>query len=372
MPSQSDTNLEVSQSTLSIGICGFPLSSSRATGRGLERVVEELLTSFSKLGQEYAFYESGVIRNEIIAVIKSIGYLFKIYKKKHNIWYATYPVAGIFPIILSKKPVVTGVYDLIPFFETNYDNNIKYFIKRVCIKFACKYSDGLIVPFRSTADEISRRFKVEKRKIKIVPLGIDHSSYYFDPKIKKIKYTVGFLGEAKRAKGLDTAIRAFAIVVKYKSDSFFRIASNGNEINDMKKLAETLIPKTNYEFVGFVEEKSMRKFYSELDVFVFPSRYGFGMSAVESYACGTPAIVGHTLDSADFFTEEFSLVNPDSPEDLALKILKLFEDPDLYAHAQMWGLRNVKSLSWGKMSEKYIDFMKEISNYENVNSITNG
>jgi glycosyltransferase involved in cell wall biosynthesis len=106
-------------------------------------------------------------------------------------------------------------------------------------------------------------------------------------------------------------------------EALFVIASDGNEIEDMKRLAREVIPPGQYEFVGFVPDADVRRFYNELDLFLFPSRYGFGMSPVEASACGTPAIVGRTLDSTDFFTNEISLVDPNSSEELAQRIFLL-------------------------------------------------
>ncbi len=343
-----------------IGVSAFPLSVGRDTGRGLERVIAELVSGLEKLDQRFVFHDRGMIRSELSAVGQAAKFLWDLRGTQHDIWFAVYPVAGIFPILARKRPVVTGVYDLIPFLASGYDNALKYFIKRRCIEFACRHSDGLIVPFASTAQQIVEMFQVPADRIKVIPLGVDHDRFWCDPQIQKQKLRIGFLGEAKRAKGLDTAILAFAEVVKHQPEAFLAIASGGNELDDMKELARQSIPPDRYEFVGFVPEEDMRKFYSELDLFLFPSRYGFGMSAVEAMACGTPAIVARTLDSADFFTHELSLVDPNSATELSGRILKLFSDRERYDELRRWGLTQVQALSWTRMAEKYLEFWREV------------
>jgi glycosyltransferase involved in cell wall biosynthesis len=104
----------------------------------------------------------------------------------------------------------------------------------------------------------------------------------------------------------------------------------------------------------------MRQFYSELDLFLFPSRYGFGMSAAEAMACGTPAIVGRTLDSTDFFSHELSLVDPNSPAELSHRISLLLADRQRYDELRQWALARVQSLSWSRMAQNYVEFWKEI------------
>jgi glycosyltransferase involved in cell wall biosynthesis len=343
-----------------VGISAFPLSMGRDTGRGLERVIAELVTGLENAGQNYTFHDRGILRNELGAVGQAAGFLWGLRGCQHDVWFGVYPVAGIFPILAGKRPVVTGVYDLIPFLAQGYDNALKYFIKRRCIEFACRHSDGLIVPFASTAEQIVEMFGVQRERIAVIPLGMDHRRFWCDEAIPKRKGRIGFLGEAKRAKGLDTVILAFAEVVKSNPDATLVIASGGNEIEEMKELARKTIPPGRYEFAGFIPEDDMRRFYTELDVFLFPSRYGFGMSAVEAMACGTPAIVGRTLDSADFFTSEDSLVDPNSPSELAERICLLLRDRQRYSELRQWGIESVKSLSWDRMAERYVQFWQEI------------
>ena len=343
-----------------VGISAFPLSKGRNTGRGLERVIAELVSGLEALGQPYAFHDRGILRSEVAAALQGAKFLWDLRGCRHDVWFGVYPVAGIFPILAGKRPVVTGVYDLIPFLAPGYDNSLKYFIKRRCIEFACRHSDGLIVPFSSTAEQIVKMFGVPKHRIAVIPLGMDHRRFWHDEAIPKRTSRIGFLGEAKRAKGLDTAILAFAEVAKSNPDAFLVVASGGNEIDEMKELARKTLPPERYEFVGFVPEDDMRRFYSELDLLLFPSRYGFGMSAVEAMACGTPAIVGRTLDSTDFFTHELSLVDPNSPVELSERILLLLADRQRYDALREWGLASVQSMSWDRMAERYVEFWKRI------------
>jgi len=340
---------------MKLGICVYPLSKGIETGRGLERVIQEFYNYLSKNNIDFDFYDKGIIRNEIKAILQSFQYLKSLNKTHNDCYFAFYPVAGIFPIFNKKRPVVLGVYDMIPFHVHGFDNRIKYAIKRFCIRYTCKRSDYIIVPFLSTKNEIIEKFKVNSNNIFVVPIGVNHQNYYPENSIIKDPLKIAFLGEAKRAKGLDSLIAAFKLVLEKIPNAKLEIASNGNELKKMQKLAIDTLPGNSYVFRGFIEENKMRKFYNSVGIFVFPSRYGFGLSALEAMACGTPSIIGDTLDSTEFITDNDLLVDPENVQDIAEKIIILLTNSSKYKEKQINAIEIAKKYSWDIMSEKYLE-----------------
>ena len=328
------------------------MSRGLETGRGLERVIEEIRLYFLKNNISFDFYEGGLIRNEWKAVFLGLSYLAKLKGAKNGCYFAVYPVSAVFPSFIRKKPLVTAVHDMVPYFVHGYDNGLKYAVKRFCIRHACLHSDHLIVSFSSAKEKIVELFKINPDKITVISYGVDHGAYYPD-KTPKIKNRVAFLGEAKRAKGLDSVIRAFDGVLKKVPDATLVIASNGNELEQMKQLAKETLPAGSYEFAGFIPEEKMREFYNAAHVFVFPSRYGFGLSALEAMACGTPAIIGACLDSLDFIKDPDLLVNPDDTQDLARKISAFLTDRPMHAKKSQEAMEIAKKYSWDRMARQY-------------------
>lgn len=337
-----------------LGICGYPLSRGKETGRGLERVIEEFCDHLTQRAMPFDFYDRGLIRSELKAIILSLGYLAKLGKAQNDCYFAVYAVSGIFPAFLRKKPLVTLITDLIPFHVAGYDNWLKYAIKRWCAKFSCRRSDFLIVGSASIRDEIIARFSLNPDKVIIVPWGVDHKTYYPDPNIPKVAKRVAFLGEIKRAKGVDAVIRSFRFVIEKVPDATLVIAGSGRDMEEMRQLAAETLPKDCCTFVGFLPEEKMNEFYNAADLFVFPSRYGFGLSALEAMACGTVTVVGATLDAKDFFFDEDLLVDPDDNRQTAKKLIFLLRNQEEKVKKAREAVEFAARFSWTQMSEKYV------------------
>ncbi|MCX6808600.1 MAG: glycosyltransferase family 1 protein [Candidatus Berkelbacteria bacterium] len=344
---------------MKIGICAYPLSKGKETGRGLERVVSELCLYFDRQKIRYAFYDQGIIKSEIKAILQGFNFIQFLKKNQDDCYFAIYPVSAIFPILAKKRPVVTAVHDLIPFYVYGYANRLKYALKRWCIRFACKRSDHLIVPFMSSKEGIIKLFNVPEDKISVIPYGVDHETYFADKSTERSKNQVAFLGEARRAKGMDTLIKAFKLVLDQVPEAKLVLASNGDELEKMKKLAAETLPDKSYSFAGFIPENEMRKFYSSSELFVFPSRFGFGLSTLEAMACGTPAICSTTLDSKDFMKDQDLLVDPENIAEVATKIIKLLLDPEKYKEKSAEALKIAKKFSWENMARDYYNVCVE-------------
>jgi glycosyltransferase involved in cell wall biosynthesis len=338
----------------SLGVCGFPLSRGKETGRGLERVIEEFCRFLTRQNVSFDFYERGLIHSEIKAVIQSLAYLAALRKTKKDCYFAVYAVSGIFPALLRKKPLVTLITDLIPFHVAGYDNWLKYAIKRWCAKFSSVRSDWLIVGSASIRNELVERFGVDAQKIVIVPWGVDHKTYYPAANVTRINKRIAFLGEAKRAKGIDAVIRSFKFVVGAIPDATLVIGVAGRDLEEMKQLAAETLPPHSCSFVGFVPEEKMNEFYNSADVFIFPSRYGFGLSALEAMACGTPTLVGDTLDAKDFFFDEDLLVDPDDDKQIAEKLIALLSNTDEKRKKGDEAMEFARQFSWESMSQQYL------------------
>ena len=132
--------------------------------------------------------------------------------------------------------------------------------------------------------------------------------------------SVGYL---KQNKGFDLAINAIA---KLNIDNLhYYIVGWGDELNNLKKLAESLNLNERVHFVGAKKYEEINSWMQAADVLVQPSRIeSFGQVFVEALMCGTPVIGTKVGGIPEIVKDGYNgyLINIDDVGSLALAIEK--------------------------------------------------
>lgn len=125
------------------------------------------------------------------------------------------------------------------------------------------------------------------------------------PHIQKIKPAdtktdVIFTGRLLSHKNVDMLIKAIAILKKHMPQIRCLIIGQGPESENLKKLTNKLELGKNVDFSEFIENHDkVLSLIKSARVFVLPSsREGFGIVAVESFACDTPVVTADYPDNA--------------------------------------------------------------------------
>ena len=159
-------------------------------------------------------------------------------------------------------------------------------------------------------------FGVPEEKIQIIPNGIDLSQYdnllpngsfkkKFD--ITEEMKIVLYLGRIHKIKGLDILVRAFANIVKELDDvKLVIIGPDDGYLRELETLIRLLEIPNNVQIVGYLSGKDkLAAGTVDADVYVLPSRYEiFGITVLESVACGTPIIITDVCGLADYFGDQ--------------------------------------------------------------------
>lgn len=339
-------------------IC-HPYTARKDIGAGHDRYAHELLQVLRTKPVSHRMLDSGILTSAPKAAWSEALFPLRLSQHTAKVYHATASVPARSPVWLKKRPLITTIHDVIWYHVADQDKPWKAAYKKYCIKLAAQKSDLLIVPAISTKDSLMERFNVAEDRIRLVPYGIDHSHFYFSEKPVNAVKKILFVGATNRAKGVDSLIKCFHTVVKAYPNVELHIGSKGWDTPFLKNLLQDSPARHKIKFIGFIPEDKLREAYRDADIFVFPSRYGFGLSTFEAMACGTPTISGSALDAPDYIGDAGLLVDPENLESLAQAMISLLQDKKLYTELQARGLAKVRPYSWTKMGEAVYDVYRE-------------
>ncbi len=138
---------------------------------------------------------------------------------------------------------------------------------------------------------------------------------------------ISYVGRLDQEKGLETLIKAFALILKSGTSTRLLIAGKSvTQGEEYKKSLEQLVTDLGVEkyvnFLGYVADTA--SIYQVSDVTVLPSEWSepFGRTIIESMACGTPVVASLTGGIPEILTGEFEsgLFEPKNERDLAERL----------------------------------------------------
>lgn len=323
-------------------------------------------------------YEGGVnkIKKNPLYVVKLFSFitsqfistLLLVKKNRINTINAHWLIPQGFTAIFCKY--LTGARVVITVHGTDiFGLNSKLF--RVLKKWILKHADEVVV--NSSATLKAAKSIYETREYHVIPMGVDLDKF---PSVEQKKpqedeFTILFVGRLSEEKGVKYLLEAIKYI-RVASPTLYgklnlTIVGSGPEEARLKSYTEQENLMEKVKFKGWVAFESLSQHYKEADVFVGPSittekgvQEAFGLVFVESLAMNTP-VIGTTsggvkdiiLDGKNGYT-----VPEKSAEELAKKIIKLYENPDLILKFGSNGREYVeKNFSWLKVCRLYGDVL---------------
>jgi D-inositol-3-phosphate glycosyltransferase len=230
-------------------------------------------------------------------------------------------------------------------------------------------ADLLIASTTDEADDLIRSYKADPERVYMVAPGIDLATFQpldrSDAR-RKVGYGPGrlllFVGRLERLKGVETAIRALALLRDRTHDDL-RLIVLGEDVLDgdesekerLKGVASALGVRDRVDFLGSVAHHELPYFYAAADVCVMPSySESFGLVALEAQACGRPVVASGVSGLRSVVRDEVSgyLIDGHDPAVYAERIGRLLADPEL---AQQMGRRGrllAQRFSWTRTADR--------------------
>ncbi|MBD2012848.1 glycosyltransferase family 4 protein [Microcoleus sp. FACHB-53] len=176
-----------------------------------------------------------------------------------------------------------------------------------------------------------------------------------------------FVGRLVPYKCADVVIEAISHLDKEIQDKIsLSIVGDGSERANLEKQVQELNLGQTVSFVGWINQQQTLEYYSQSDIFCFPSIREFGGAVVlEAMACGLPCIVANNGGIAEYVTEETGFkIDPISREYLVQevtdKIKLLVKDEPLRKTMSIKAVERVQDFEWERKAQKIVGIYQEL------------
>ncbi len=247
------------------------------------------------------------------------------------------------------------------------------------------FADRLVAATPMEKAQMAWLYGADPAKITVIPCGVDVKLFRPIPQ-KAAKTYLGlpdnhkmvlFVGRIEPLKGIDTLIRAMALVVKdfpnwqedlcltiVGGDASDRPETLNAEMARLQRLRAELGITELVTFLGAKAQDTLPYYYSAADVCIMPSHYeSFGMVALESMACGTP-VIASKVGGLSFTVQNGItgfLVPERQPEALAEKIDLVLKNDVLRGklgrQANQWAQR----YSWATVANQVTNLYRQVT-----------
>jgi D-inositol-3-phosphate glycosyltransferase len=246
------------------------------------------------------------------------------------------------------------------------------------------FADQLVAATPAEKAQLIWLYGAEACKIQVISPGVDLRRFH--PIEKGLaKSAIGapedrrlilFVGRIERLKGIDTLLRAMALVAgRHPSwtpeicvsiiggdPSQDREAQNA-EMARLQALRNELGIAELVTFAGAKDQDTLQYYYSAAEMVIMPSHYeSFGMVALEAMACGTPVIaseVGGLAFVVRNGVTGFHVPERD-PQALAAKIELLLSDEVLRRHLGRRAACWAESYGWSAIADQLLDLFRDV------------
>ena len=219
--------------------------------------------------------------------------------------------------------------------------------------------------------EIAER-GVDAERILVVPNAVDESFLAPPPEpgpvraalgIRDDEVTVGLVSSFVGYEGIDTLVRAAALLRDRKAPLRLLLVGDGAERGALERLVEDLDLRRTAVFTGRVPFCDVRAYYAALDVFVVPRidarvcHLVTPLKPIEAMASGRPVVASAVAGLAEVIEDGRTgvLVTPEDPARLADAVEPLLYDADLRDRlgqaARDWVARH---RTWTEAAKRYV------------------
>lgn len=172
-----------------------------------------------------------------------------------------------------------------------------------------------------------------------------------------------FLGNTDPKKNTERTLMAYS---KYLEKSTIKRKLLMADLD--KAYLDSIIERNHIENIreqivmpGYIVNSDLPYIYNSAFAFLYTSlRESFGIPLLEAMACGTPVITSNTSSMPEIAGNDAILINPENPEEITEKMLRLETDEEYYNAQKEIGLKRAELFSWRKTAKQLLNLYETV------------
>jgi glycosyltransferase involved in cell wall biosynthesis len=236
--------------------------------------------------------------------------------------------------------------------------------KRAIERAVYSSANAFVTLSHAFKDLLATEYRVDPDRISVIPGGVDLER--FSPGDRdSARALLGWPEQASvlfcvrrlvRRMGLESLIESFAAVARRQAGSMLIIGGTGPLRAELEAQVKSHNLSDRVRFTGFIPEADLPSAYRAADLSIVPSESleGFGLTVVESLACGTPVLVTPVGGLPEILRPlDASLILPSTDSSaLADQLERFFSGKMSLPSAEKCRVYVEANFSWAKIAEQ--------------------
>jgi glycosyltransferase involved in cell wall biosynthesis len=256
------------------------------------------------------------------------------------------------PLSRGSPPFVVTVHDLVAVRFPETTTRWSRIYGSMTLKRVLDAADRIITPSKDTADDLNSLLRIDARKIRVVPNGVD--AHFFTTTNAKPRASgpyVLFVGTPEPRKNLHRLVSAMTVLRERGFSERLVLVGGGG-------WGEQLRSDPHVSRMGRVSDDELLALYAGASCLAIPSLHeGFGLPALEAMAAGTPVVAGKTGALPELIGNAGVFVDPLSSASIADGIATAIGER---ATLVPKGRARAREFSWAKAAELTASVYREL------------
>lgn len=342
------------------------------------RVREKDVKKFTRPNTTIKFFPFSDYKKYLPGAYNEILANATLQKEKLDVLHSTSPISRI-PIGYNGPCIIT-FHDLSSYQIPQCYSQLKRVSNKANYNLMSKKADRIIAVSESTRNDLENFLKVPREKVRVVYSGLDKRFFENqnsgNPKILERheidKKYILFLGTLEPSKNISRLFEAFKIFKEKMTSP----AGEGNRkfnyqlvlagkkgwlSEEYPKIAKDLGIAKDVVFLGYVIGDELVPLFKNSEFFVMPSLYeGFGMTVLESFATGTPAIISRVSSLPEIAGDAAFFIDPTNTSEIAEAMIKFASDEGIRNEYRQKGFKQAEKFDWEKTAQETLDVYNSI------------